>query len=402
MMNKVSQVISFSLLVLLMSMTFLAQVYAADEPKKVLYWVAPMDPNYQRDEPGKSPMGMDLVPVYDTGGSSSGVTISPEVVQNLGVRTVKVERSRLWRGINTVGYVDYDEMNVSHIHLRVSGWIEHLSAHSEGDRFAKGDVLFELYSPELVNAQQEYIQALASGNKRLIRASNERLQALGILDKHIKQLKKTRKVQRVLPIIAEHDGVVSKLSVRHGMYVTPRNQVMSLADLSSVWMLVEVFEKQANWVKIGDPAEVTLSYLPGQVWKGKVEYIYPSLNPKTRALTVRLKFANPDELLKPNMFAKVKIFSGAKDNILIVPTEALIRTGDSDRLVSTNGKGVFESKTVQVGIESGDYSEIISGINEGEEVVVSGQFLIDSEASIRASMMRMRPVEKTAAQGETK
>ncbi len=360
--------------------------------KKVLYWVAPMDSNYRRDAPGKSPMGMELVPVYNKDAVGSSITISPEVVQNLGIRTAKVELTRLWRGINTVGYINYNEMNVSHIHLRVSGWIEHLGAHAEGERFAKGDTLLELYSPELVNAQQEYLQALSSGNTRLIRASQDRLSALGLLMNQIKTLKKTRKVQQQVPILAEHDGVVSTLSVRHGMYVTPANKVMSLADLSSVWVLVEVFGKQANWVKEGDPADVNLSYLPGKVWKGTVDYIYPSLNPKTRALMVRLRFDNRNEELKPNMFANVKIFTGAKDNILVVPTEALIRTGEEDRLIIQHADGGFEPKVVVAGIESGQFIEIISGVEEGEDVVVSGQFLIDSEASLRGSLKRMEPV----------
>jgi Cu(I)/Ag(I) efflux system membrane fusion protein len=176
------------------------------------------------------------------------------------------------------------------------------------------------------------------------------------------------------------------------MYVTPVNKVMSLADLSSVWMLVEVFEKQANWVKEGNPAEVSLSYLPGKVLKGKVEYIYPSLNQKTRALRVRLKFDNPNEQLKPNMFAKVKIFSGPKENTLVIPTEALIRTGGEDRLIVRNTEGGFEAAEVVAGIESGEFIEILSGINEGDDVVVSGQFLIDSEASLRGSFRRMEAV----------
>lgn len=401
-MNNMTKYRSGLLLTVLLTVCVTQPAFAThdheNDEKKVLYWVAPMDANYRRDEPGKSPMGMELVPVYNEEAAGSSITISPEVIQNLGIRTAKVERTRLWRGINTVGYVGYDEMKVSHIHLRVSGWIEHLGAHAEGERFAKGDTLLELYSPELVNAQQEYLQALSSGNKRLIQASNHRLSALGLLAEQIKTLKKTRKVQQRVPILAEHDGVVSKLSVRHGMYVTPTNKVMSLADLSSVWMLVEVFEKQANWVKEGNPAEVRLSYLPGKVWKGKVEYIYPSLNAKTRALMVRLRFDNPNEELKPNMFAKVKIFSGAKANILVVPTEALIRTGNEDHVIVQNADGGFEPKVVIAGIESGRFIEIMSGINEGDEVVVSGQFLIDSEASLRGSFKRMEPVNEMGAE----
>ena len=379
--------------VLTLNVVFLCGVTVsiADEndEKKVLYWVAPMDPNLKRDKPGKSPMGMALVPVYEDNGSGGGVSISPDVVQNFGIRVASVERTRLWRGINTVGYVDYNEAKVSHIHLRTAGWIEHLATHSVGERFKKGDIMLELYSPELVNAQEEYVQALRSGNKQLVRLSERRLSSLGLIDKQIKKLRKTRQVLQTVPVYADQNGVVSKLSVRHGMYVKPSNKVMSLADLSSVWLLVDVFEKQANWVKVGDPAEVRLSYQPGKVWKGKVNYIYPSLDIKTRSLKVRLVFDNRGEMLKPNMFAKVKIFSGAKNNILVIPTEALIRTGVEERVIISKGDGKFEPRTVTSGLESGDYIELLTGVIEGDQVVVSGQFLIDSEASLRGSMNRL-------------
>jgi len=290
-------------------LTPLAASSAEDEEREILYWVAPMDANYRRDKAGKSPMGMELVPVYaDEAGTDGGsITIAPEVVQNLGVRTAVAERSRLWRVIDTVGYVDYDESKVSHIHLRTEGWIEHLAVHSEGDRIRKGEKLLELYSPELVNAQSEFVQALAGGNKSLIQASQERLSALGIPAEQIKTLKKSRKVSQNIVIRAPQDGVVSNLAVRHGMFIKPDKQVMSLADLSSVWLVAEIFERQADWVKVGQPAEVSLTFLPGHTWEGQVEYIYPSLDPKTRTLKARLRFPNPDEKLKPNMYANVKI-----------------------------------------------------------------------------------------------
>jgi membrane fusion protein, copper/silver efflux system len=367
---------------------------AAQAEKQVLYWVAPMDPNYRRDKPGKSPMGMDLIPVYaDHNASASTVTILPEVVQNLGVRTQKAERTRLWRGIDTVGYVDYDESKVSHIHLRTEGWIEKLAVRSEGERVKKGDRLFDLYSPELVNAQEEYVTALSSGNKGLIRASKERLSALGISASQIDQLQKTKEVRQRISVFASQDGVVTSLPVREGMFVKPEMRVMSLGDLSSVWLLAEVFERQAEWVRRGQPAEVRLSYIPGRTWDGKVEYIYPSLDPKTRTLKVRLRFDNPDESLKPNMYANVRLFGGAKDNVIAIPIEGLIRTGREDRVIIALGEGRFEARKVTAGIESGDYVEILQGVNAGDDIVVSGQFLIDSEASMRASLMRMSKPE---------
>ena len=366
----------------------------AEEEKQVLYWVAPMDANYRRDKPGKSPMGMDLIPFYagaDDGGST--ISISPTVIQNLGVRTAKAERTRLWRGIDTVGYVDYDESKVSHIHLRTEGWIEKLVVQSEGERVKKGDFLFDVYSPKLVNAQEELVTALTTGNKGLIRATKERLSALGISTSQITALQKTKKVKQRISIYAPQDGVVSDLPVREGMFVKPSQKVMTLGDLSSVWLLAEVFERQSQWVEVGQVAEVRLSYIPGKLWHGKVEYIYPSLDPKTRTLKVRLRFDNPGEQLKPNMYTNVKIYGGAKEKTIVIPLEGLIRTGREERVIIVLGDGKFEARNVKAGIESGNFVEIIEGVNESENIVTSGQFLIDSEASMRASLTRMEEVK---------
>lgn len=371
-------------------------VVVADDKKEILYWVAPMDPNYRRDKPGKSPMGMDLIPFYASAdGEGSTVTISPTVVQNLGIRTVVAEKTRLWRGIDTVGYVDYDESKVSHIHLRTEGWIERLVVESQGERVKKGEFLFDVYSPKLVNAQEELVTALATGNKGLIKASKERLSALGISASQINALARDKKVKQRIAIFAPQDGVVSELPVREGMFVQPSQKVMKLGDLSSVWLLAEVFERQSEWVKVGQPAEVSLSYIPGKTWDGKVEYIYPSLDPKTRTLKVRLRFDNPGEQLKPNMYANVKIYGGAKTDTIVIPLEGLIRTGRHERVIIALGDGKFEAREVRAGIESGDYVEILHGLKAGEKIVTSGQFLIDSEASMRASLTRMTdPADK--------
>lgn len=381
--------ISATMIIVLLMSTFSATA-VAEEEKKIMYWVAPMDPNYRRDKPGKSPMGMDLIPFYEsTDADASTVSISPVVVQNLGVRTADAELTRLWRGIDTVGYVDYDESKVSHIHLRTEGWIEKLAVQSEGERVKKGDFLFDVYSPKLVNAQEELVTALSSGNKGLIRATKERLSALGISEKQIQQLQKDKIVKQRISIYAPQDGVVSTLPVREGMFVTPSMKVMTLGDLSSVWLLAEVFERQSQWVEVGQEAEVSLSYIPGKIWRGEVEYIYPSLDPKTRTLKVRLRFDNPGEQLKPNMYANVKIFGGAKENIIVIPLEGLIRTGREERVIVSLGEGKFEARQVMAGIESGNYVEILQGVTAGEKIVTSGQFLIDSEASMRGSITRM-------------
>ena len=357
--------------------------------RKVSYWVAPMDANYRRDKPGKSPMGMDLVPVYDDGEDANVVKINPAVVNNLGVRTAEVQQGRLGRLINTVGYVAYDESKLSHVHARTDGWIENLYVNSEGEEVKKGDILYKLYSPTLVNAQEEYLQGLRSGNKLLLNASYVRLEALGVSKIQINSLRRTRKVRQTIDFYAPQDGIVAELNVRQGMYIKPATEIMSLADLSSVWLLADVFEKQTAWVKKGNPADVRLSYLPGREWQGEVEYIYPALDSKTRTLKVRLHFENPAEALKPNMFAKVRIYGGFRDNLVFIEHEALIRTGDEERVILSLGKGRFSSRVVVAGMESGNFVEIKEGLKAGERVVVSGQFLIDSEASTKASVMRM-------------
>lgn len=364
--------------------------------RKVLYYRHPHNPTITSDKPMKDEMGMDYVPIYDDGGGVS-VKISPAVEQNMGVRTATVKRDRLWRRIDTVGYVGFDENRLSHVHLRVDGWIEKLAVKSEGERVSRGDVLFELYSPSLVTAQEEYLQAIAGTSERLVKASAERLTSLGVAPAQIARLKEKREVQRILKVFAPQDGIVATLNVREGMYVKPATEVMMLADLSSVWLLAEVFERQVDWVRVGQWADVRLAYLPGQLWEGKVEYIYPKLDPKTRTLKVRVRFDNPGEVLKPNMFADVTLYGGAKTDLLIIPREALIRTGSEERVIVALGDGRFAPRKVTAGIESGDEVEITEGLRSGEQVVVSGQFLIDSEASLKASIMRMSEVNAEAA-----
>ncbi|NNF97731.1 MAG: efflux RND transporter periplasmic adaptor subunit [Halobacteria archaeon] len=371
----------------------LVQVEAEEESstggeRKILYYRHPHNPSITSDKPMQDEMGMDFIPIYDDR-DGPAVKISPVVENNMGVRTARVTRDKLWRRIDTVGYVDFDENYISHIHLRTKGWIEKLYVKSEGERVTKGQLLFEVYSPDLVNAQEEYVQALNSGHKRLIKASKGRLVALGISEQQISEVRKSKQVSQYVRIYALQDGIIAKLSARDGMFVTPPFEIMTLADLSSVWLLAEVFESQADWVKVGQAAEVRLSYLPGQVWEGEVQYVYPSLNPKTRTLKVRLQFENPAEALKPNMFADVTIYGGAKTDIILIPREALIRTGQEERVILSEGGGRFRQRKVVAGIESGDWVQIVSGLEPGDEVVTSGQFLIDSEASLKASLARM-------------
>ncbi|MGB5720922.1 MAG: efflux RND transporter periplasmic adaptor subunit [Woeseiaceae bacterium] len=364
---------------------------AAGSDREVVYWVAPMDANYRRDEPGKSPMGMDLVPVYadEVDGQPGVVAIDATIVNNLGVRTARAQRGELSQRIETVGYVAYDEDTVQHVHTRVDGWIEKLATKASGDAVKKGQLLFELYSPTLVNAQEEYLIALRSANKPLLKASKERLSALGVSGSEIARLDEERTVRQRVSAYAESDGVIVHLGVREGIFVTPATEIMSVAKLDKVWVLAEVFERQSAWVKPGQTAMVELEYLPGETWHGSVDYVYPELDPKTRTLKVRLRFDNAAETLRPNMFARVTIQGDSVGEVVHVPREALIRGGSVDRVVVALGEGRFRAQPVQIGIESGDRVAIRKGIEAGELVVVSGQFLIDSESNIESALRRM-------------
>lgn len=358
--------------------------------KEVLYWVAPMDPNYKRDKPGKSPMGMDLVPVYAGDElSSDWVTISPAVENNLGVRTAPATVRPLWRRISATGYVGFDEKRISHINLRTQGWITRLLVDAEGERVKKGDLLFEYYSPDLVNAQKEYLQARKRSDSRLKAGSVEKLLALGMNRSGIEALAKRGKASDNIRVAAPQDGIITELNVREGMFVQPNTTIMSLADLSSVWLQAEIFESQAEWVAAGQAAEARLDYLPGKVFTGQVDYVYPVLDPKTRTLRVRLLFENPGERLKPNMYARVSIYGKLHPNALSIPREALIRAPDRDRVVVALGDGKFRVFEVLTGMESGEFVEILAGIEEGDEIVTSAQFLLDSEASLAGSIQRL-------------
>jgi Cu(I)/Ag(I) efflux system membrane fusion protein len=317
------------------------------------------------------------------------VKIDPTVVNNLGVRTEVVSIGVMNRRIETVGYIGYDEDSLHQINTRVDGWIEKLLVKNEGEPVTRGQVLFELYSPTLVNAQQEYLAALAGSSSSLREASRERLAALGVTAGQIDAIRKSRKSTQRIQIRAQADGLVTRLMVQEGVYVTPATTIMSVARLNSVWVLAEVFERQSDWVRAGQAADVRLDYLPGRSWRGKVDFIYPELDPVTRTLKVRLRFDNPGEKLRPNMFARVTIEGTATEPVVNIPGQALIRGGRLNRVVVALGNGHFRSKAVEIGIESGDRVEIRSGLDPGDLVVTSGQFLIDSESNLEAELARM-------------
>jgi len=361
-----------------------AETQTVGSAHKPLYWVSSMNPSYRSSKPGKDPMGMDLVPVYaenDSGAAASDVKISPAVVQQLGVQTAAVKQGPLAWHIEAVGYVGYDEDLVTSINTRADGWIEKLNVKAEGDAVRKGALLYELFSPKLATAEQEYLTALSSDMPSLIGASRERLRALGFTPAQIRDLGRRRKTSDRVARYAEQSGVVTSLGVREGAYVMPATQVMKIADLSTVWVLAEVDESDAAALKIGQSVTARFDAFPGETRKGVIDYIYPDIVSATRTVKLRLRFVNADGRLRPNMYAHVAIDS-APQTAVYIPASALIRTGQSERVALALGQGRFDICPVVAGFETGGNVEILKGLGAGQRVVVSSLFLIDSEASI--------------------
>jgi Cu(I)/Ag(I) efflux system membrane fusion protein len=366
-----------------------AESNSAEDDNKPLYWVAPMDANFRRDKPGLSPMGMELVPVYESNKQVGVVSISAEVVNNLGVRTANVISDALQVPIDTVGYIHYNEDKLIHIHPRVEGWVDRLYVKSTGDQVTAGQALYALYSPQLVNAQEDYLLALSRQNRKLIEASADRLKALHVSQSTIQEVAKSGKVKQTVTFYAEISGVLDNLNIREGFYVQPGTTMMSIGSLEEVWVEAEIFERQVSQVAQGQLVTMGLDYLPGKTWQGKVDYIYPTLEPITRTARVRLRFQNTERLLKPNMFAQVRIYTSTENNSLLVPTESVIRTGSQDRVVLAIGQGRFKSVAVNLGRVTPKQTEILSGLVLGDRVVTSAHFLLDSESSIDSDFLRM-------------
>ncbi len=366
-----------------------AETQTAGSARQPLYWVSSMDPSYRSDKPGKDSMGMDLVPVYtNDGAAASDVTISPAMVQQLGVQTAAVKQGPLARHVEAVGYVGYDEDLVTSINTRADGWIEKLHVKAEGDPVKKGELLYELFSPKLATAEQEYLTALSSNMPSLIGASRERLLALGFAPDQIREVARRRKPSDRVARYAEQSGVVTNLGVREGAYVMPATQVMKIAELSSVWVLVEVDESDTAALKTGQSVTARFDAFPGETWKGVIDYIYPDLVSATRTVKLRLRFANADGRLQPNMYAHVAIDS-APQSAVYIPESALIRTGRSERVALALGQGRFDICPVVAGFQTGSDVEILKGLRAGQRVVVSSQFLIDSEANVDEASLRI-------------
>jgi Cu(I)/Ag(I) efflux system membrane fusion protein len=359
-------------------------------------YVCPMHPQIIKNAPDTCPIcGMDLVAkqMDPDVGKYPEVKLTAAVVQNMGVRTAKVERGTLWKYIRTVGRVEYDETRLAHVHPRADGWIEGLQLRAEGEPVKRGQTLGRLYSPDILAAQVEFLIARQTADgattRRQIDKARNLLRLLDVPEPVIREIESSGEARNTVPIIAPADGVVTRLMAREGMYVRPDSEMFTIADLSQVWVMVDVYEHQIDWLAPGLSAEIRVPAHPGRIWEGEVEYLYPDLDPKTRTLRVRLAFANPELLLKPNMFAEVVIYGGPKRDVLKIPREALIVTGEREAVVRALGDGRFQPVDVVTGMQREGEIEILSGLEEGDEIVVSGQFLIDSESNLQASFMRM-------------
>jgi Cu(I)/Ag(I) efflux system membrane fusion protein len=370
-------------------------------------YVCPMHPDIVRDRPADCPIcGMDLVAkvLGDTADERPAVTLSAAVVQNMGLRTARIERGTLWKYIKTQGKVTYDDDRVIQVHPRTSGWIENLYVRTDGVRVKRKDDLADYFSPEVLWAQQDYIETLedaevdsfGSANKSQDsfktfrqRAGVDLLRYYKVPTMDVKGIEQTLMPRSIVPIKAPQGGVITEHRVREGMYVTPEDAMFTIVDLSEVWVMVDIFEHQIDWVRPGLTAEIrTLAY-PGRSWEGKVEFVYPEVHPQARTLRARLEFTNADELLMPNMFVEAVIYGGPKREVLVIPREALILTGEREMVVKVVGDNQFQPVEVQTGMWQGSSVEVRSGLDEGDEVVLSGQFLIDSESNLQASFRRL-------------
>lgn len=371
------------------------------------YWKAPMDPTYVRTEPGKSPMGMDLVPVCDSNaGEEAGqaVRIDPSVVQTIGVQTTQVERRDVVRVVRAVGRVATDERRVAHVHTKVQGWVEKLFVEYVGQEVKRGQPMFEIYSPELVATQEELLIAagyrevtemspfedVRSSGISLFEATRRRLALWDVPEREIDALLRTRKVKRTITLYAPVSGYVTRLGVRSGMEVQPNANLYTIADLSRVWVLAEVYEYELPWLEVGQRAVVELSYRPGEPVIGELTYIAPFLDPETRTAEVRLEVENQDGRLKPKMFGNVMIEGAPYEDVLVIPNDAVIRSGRRTVVIVALGEGRFEPRDIGIGLDSGDgWLEVRSGLDEGERIVVSGQFLIDSESNLQEAVRKL-------------
>lgn len=359
-------------------------------------YICPMHPQIQQGEPGNCPIcGMALVlkKVQTATTEEQGlpsVSVSSSVAQSMGVRIGKVKKRNLAQTVEAIGYVQYDEEKLYHIHARSQGWVVKPKVLAVGEPVKSNQVLAHYYSPDIHTAQEDYLTALRSTDRRQQqRDMLVKLRVLGTPKPVIKTLENEHKLTENLPITSPSNGVITAVGAQDGMYITPTSLLYSIADLSSVWVMVDIFPEQVRGLKVGGRTVMQIEGLANQEWSGKVDYIYPELDPKTRTVRVRLKFENKELALKPNMLARVKIINKPVFGALSIPREAIIPVEDGYRVVKVAKKGEYQPVEVELGARSKDKVEITSGLAEDDEVVLSAQFLLDSESNLQASFLRM-------------
>ena len=377
--------------------------------REPLFYRNPMNPEVTSKVPAKDNMGMDYVPVFaedaaGTGEVAGSVRVNPATVQSFGVRTAAAQLKTMTRDVFTVGRVDYDEKKLRRFHPKVEGWIERQAIDETGSVVTEGTNLLMLYSPVLVVSQEEYLLALrnrealaaspypeiARGAEQIAQSARKRLQLLDLPGTQLQQLEKTLEVAHTVPIQSPFDGIVVKVGAREGEYVTPQTELYVLADLSTVWVYADVYEYEMPWVAEGDVAQLRLTGLPDQAFEGRVDFIYPYLDKATRTQKVRLAFANPERLLKPEMYGDVIIRTGRQLDTVAIPSEAVIRSGRREQVFVLRAPGQYEPRPVMLGVSTDGMVQITDGIVAGEQVVVSGQFLIDSESKLREVSAKMQ------------
>ncbi len=386
-------------------------VYAeSDKPKtrKILFYRSSMNPSVTSPKPAKDAMGMEYVPVYaedenDIKAPAGTVKIDGVTVQNIGVRTAKATQSTLSHTVRAVGRVAYDEERMVHLHPKTEGWIVKLNIDKTGQHVKKNTDLLSIYSPQLVASQQEYILALNNlkalekspiadirqGAEELVKSSRERLKLLDVPAHQLRELQRSHKVKKSLHIHAPAAGIVMKIGAREGQFVTPATEIYMIADLRKIWVYAAIYEYELPWVKEGDRVEMQLAGIPGRTFNGHLAYIYPYAEAKTRTIKVRMVFDNSELLLKPEMFAEVTIHAGKQLDAVVIPAEAIIRSGSRNQVFVVRAPGKFEPRLVTLGLSTNGKVAVLSGIKAGEEVVTSAQFLIDSESKLREATAKM-------------
>ena len=373
--------------------------------REILYWRAPMDPNEIYDEPGKSKMGMDLVPVYaDEVGGAGIVKIDGALQQQMNLQTVVARRRDLQKEIYTNGVLVPDERKEYAVTTKVSGWVDELYINYTGQEVRKGEKLLEIYSPELVSAQEEVLTAIKykgsvensrddrikkSGNQ-LLENSLRKLRLLDIPEPDINKLLEEGEVKRTLTLYAPFDGIVLKKNVNEGEKIMAGKTLFQIADLKNMWLKADLYENELPLISVGTPAEITFNYFPGKKYYAKISFIYPTVDPKTRTVQVRLDIPNRDLKLKPSMYAIVKIAGKTVANVITVPEQSIIRSGKEDIVIVALGEGKFKPSSVTLGQYAEGYYQVLDGLTEGTRVVTNSQFLIDSESNLRSAVTKFR------------